>query len=367
MAEEKNLPDEQTLPTIDIPDEEFDEYINSLDELTLLEASSLKREVDNAIRQWKLCRDTLSNLDNPAVNDKLNSSIREANLLETVNVDTREKFESDYETNINRLEKIAEKLLAIIDEHKDEIDSTVYMTQQMIVILTKRLKALPKDDPNYELELKVGNRILDSFTDRLTGSRETINWIGEKLIHYIRTHRKEISKSLREETKLVLHNERTKAIKDLGRQFSENSIAKAMYYLSNIFNDRVDQVIIFTNFLAHVLRHGKDSGDDSYAKLVILDLIDIYNGIYDVPDYSRDEYLEYFYNSVVHPMSDFLLRGGKRKIVVLPPESNYGLLKPIDEPAEFKEEISLESINEKLEEVLQQLEPQEDELPDDID
>lgn len=354
MAEEKYLPDEQTLPRIDVSDEEFAEYLNSLDELTLLEASSLKRNVDDVIRQWMLCKETLNRIDKASADDKLNKSIVSANVLSSVDVDTREKFDADYESNINRLNQIAEKLLGIIDAHKDEVDSTVFMTKQMIAILSKKIKTLSPEEPNYERELKIGNLILDTFNDRLTGSRNNINWIGEKIIHYMRTHRKEISKSLREEMKLVLNDEKTRAIKDLCRQFSEETISKATFWLIQIFNDRVDHLIIFTNYLAHLLKHGKVSGEDSYGKLVVLDLLDIYNKIYDVPDYSVDDYMEYFYNTIVHPISDYLLRSGSRKIIVLPPKSHLGLIQSLVDPpvGAVDDSIDLAKANELLEDLL---------------
>lgn len=183
MAEEIRLPEEEKLPDIDITDEEFAEYINSLDDLTLLEASSLKRSVDETIRQWKLCKESLNSLSVADDADKkLSNSIAEANIFESMGVDTRDEFNTEYEKNIGRLEEIAAKLLAIIEEHKDEVDSTTYMTQQMITILKRRLSSSvePNSEPFYDREKKTGELILKTFEYRLTGSKEIIVYLGQR-------------------------------------------------------------------------------------------------------------------------------------------------------------------------------------------
>lgn len=336
MAEDIRLPEEEKIPNIDVSDEDFEEYLKSLDELTLLEASSLKRSVDETIQQWKLCNEALANIGSASADKKLNNTIVEANILETVSVDTREEFAADYEKNINRLNAISDKLLTIIDEHKDEVNSTTYMTQQMIAILKRRMKALNEKEPNYEYELATGVMILKTFEYRLEGSMKIIDYLEQKLIPYLRNHRKEIARSMREETKLILNSTKTRAIKDLCRQFSEDTVAKFMYYLREELNDSAELVMVFTNFLAHLLKHGKSGGSDSYIKILILDFVDIYNGIYDIPDWSSSEYMDYFYEHITDPFSDYMSQkySGSKYSHIISETSDCGVTPPMVQPAE---------------------------------
>lgn len=343
MAEEIRLPEEDKLPNIYITNEEFETYMKSLDELTLLEASTLKRSVDETIQQWKLCKQALDKLGSESVDEKLNNTIVEANILKSIDLDTKEDFIQDYGRNISRLDRIAEKLLAIIEEHKDEVDSTKYMTEQMITILNRRLGALNKEDPNYEYELKAGTTIRKTFEYRLKGSQDIIKHLATKMVSYVNTHRKEISKSIREETRLITSGVKTRAIKDLCHQFSENTIAKFMYYLRENMNDSAELVIIFTNFLAHLLKYGKSKGEDSYIKILILDFVDIYNGIYDIPNYNPSEYMEFFYENITEVLGG-LVESFKwiKKWCIISDLSDCGLTTPLDEPAEMKGNNNLE-------------------------
>lgn len=340
MAEEIRLPEEEKLPDIDITDEEFAEYINSLDDLTLLEASSLKRSVDETIRQWKLCKESLNSLSVADDADKkLSNSIAEANIFESMGVDTRDEFNTEYEKNIGRLEEIAAKLLAIIEEHKDEVDSTTYMTQQMITILKRRLGSSvePNSEPFYDREKKTGELILKTFEYRLTGSKEIIDYLSQKIVPWLRSHRKEVSKSLREETKLLLEGCKTRAIKDLCRQFSENTIAKFMYHLRESLDDCAELVIIFTNFLAHMLKHGKNSGTDSYGKILVLDFTDMYNGIYDIPDWSIQEYLDLFYEKITETLTEEVEdRYPSKNWHVISDDCDCGLTRPMENPHDWE-------------------------------
>lgn len=287
----KPLPEEMKAPNIDISDEEFEEYLKSLDDLCLLEASTLKRNIDDAIRQWNLCQAALNSMNSDEIDSKLNRSIMEANVLESVNVNTAEEFATDYEKSVNRLQQVSDKLLGIIDAHKDELDSTVFMTNQMLTIIKKKIATLDKASLNYAHDLKAAETIKKSFENRLIGGNENLAFLSDKLDNYLITHRKEISRSFRSEAKLVRENQKTKAIKALCRQFSENSIARFIYKLNEAFAENSATIFVFINFIAYMLKNGRDSGQDTYAKLLILDLVDMYNGIYDVPNRSSVDYL----------------------------------------------------------------------------
>ena len=288
-----DVPEELRAANIDVTEDEIEEYIKGLDSLCLLEASQLKREIDNNLRQWQMCKQALDEIaEKKPDDDDLNKEVLRSNILQSVNVDSPDTFNAEYERNVGYLTKISDKLLQIIDKDRDKVDSTVFMTNEMLTIMKKRRDSLKPEMLNYQRELKTADMIISTFEDRLIGGYDNRHFLFERFQSYLAAHRKELSKSFRSEAKTVLYNQKTRAIKDLCTQFSETTVAKFMDRLRDAFDDDSGLILAFTSFLVKQLDNGKKNGTDSQAKLLILDLVDIYNGIYDVPNVDENDYLD---------------------------------------------------------------------------
>lgn len=272
----------ESLKSIDVSDGDLEAYLKSLDNLTLLEASSMKREIDGQVHEWEACKGAIDNLDT-LVDDNGNKVIVKANLLQSIGIDSEEEFIKDYERTHKRYEAIQEKLLDIINSYKDQIDSSKFMTDQMLIIVRKNIANLSHEHPNYDYIMRALKNVERLFVDRLEGSHNIHQRLYKKLVSYCNTHGKEISRSFSGEAKQIAEDRKTNAIKVLCNKFSPGLINQFTAGLYKIFND-ANMVHLFILFLAHVLKNDTDDNrEDELVKIFILDVNDNLTGSYDIP------------------------------------------------------------------------------------
>lgn len=302
---------------------EIDEYLKKLEDLSFLEAVSYKKKIDAEIARWKSCKSMLKAITDLKLDDTTNRELMKINAMEDYNfTESIEDFESHYEENLDKLIKISMKLVEMINSHKHEMDSTRFLTDEMIHLMQVKLDKLDTTALNYEYNKLRMETVINAFQNR-----RDMSFMQYKLETYLRTSKANIKREFRDNEKAINNNRRTKVINDLIRFFNED-IAYAIYErLMYAFNDDIYATYLMMCLLAKIMNAEKKTSKDVWAKVFALNLSDIYNNIFDIDILSdgEDSYLTKV-NKVFYPIiKDFLKT---QKLPKLNNRSAFGLKTP---------------------------------------
>lgn len=259
---------------------DIDEYLTKLEELSFLEAVSYKKKIDAEIARWKSCESMLKAISDLKLDDTTNRELMKINAMENYDfTESIEDFESHYEENLGKLEKIGAKLVEMVNAHKDEMDSTKFLTNEMIHLMSGKLAKLDPNSLNYNLNKAKMETVIDAFSNRLS-----LDYLSNKLDVYLKTNKNNIKRDFRDNETAINGGRRTKVINDLIRFFNEE-IAYSLYErLMYTFDDDVYATYLMLGFIAKIMNTEKNSSRDSWAKVFALNLSDIRNGIFDIGD-----------------------------------------------------------------------------------
>ena len=262
----------------------IDEYLKKLDTLSFLEAVSYKKKVEEEIARWKSCQSMLHAISNLKLDDTVNRELMKINAMEEYDFqDSFEDFESHYDENLGKLSSILGKLTYIITSHKHEMDSTEFLTNEMVHLLEGKLAKLDQNDLNYGYNKAKMENVLEAFKNRLN-----LDYLKGKLEIYLRTNKSKIKKDFKDNSRLISNNCRTKVINDLIRFFNEDIVHAVFEQFVYAFYDDVYVIYLMFGFLAKVMNTEKKSSKDAWVKVLMLNLSDMHNGIFDIDTLSDD-------------------------------------------------------------------------------
>ena len=257
---------------------DIDEYLTKLEDLSFLEAVSYKKKIDSEIARWKSCKGMLKAISDLKLDDTTNRELMKINAMEDYNfTESIDDFESHYEENLDKLNKISSKLVEIVNSHKHEMDSTKFLTEEMIHLMQVKVDKLDPTGLNYSYNLTRMENVITAFENRLN-----LDYLKYKLEIYLKTSKANIKRDFRENVNLINNGRRSKVINDLIRFFNEDIMYAVYERLMYAFNDDVNATYVMLGFIAKIMNTEKKTAKDVWAKVFVLNLSDIYNNIFDI-------------------------------------------------------------------------------------
>lgn len=254
------------------------DYLTKLEELSFLEAVSYKKKIDAEIARWKSCESMLKAISELKLDDTTNRELMKINAMEDYKfMESVEDFESHYDENMNKLLKISNKLVSIVDAHKHEMDSTRFLTNEMVHLMEGKIAKLDPSGLNYEYNRSRMETVKNAFNDRLN-----LDYLKDKFEIYLKTNKNNIKKDFRDNATLLNSGRRSKVINDLIRFFNEDIVYALYERLMYIFSDDTAATYLMMGFIAKIMNTEKKTSKDVWAKVFVLNLSDIYNNIFDI-------------------------------------------------------------------------------------
>ena len=263
----------EKLQSMDFGD--MNEFLASLETLSFMEVVTYRSKILEEIDRWKSCRAALDAIQALQADDKLMKALRSENTLSEYDFKDLNKFNAQYETNLGHLMTVGQKLNEIIKTHGTEMNSSDFMTHQMIDLIQKKIQRIPENQPNRGLEIKR----LQVFSDALA-HRSNFKFIFDKIDQNEERNSKALRKVMRNDLTLLYVNRKTKTIKELCRAYSEDMIYKLVEILRKTFSNH-DLCVYVMLWHLNQLRTKSVEGE-AWVKVFVLNLTDIYNGIYDI-------------------------------------------------------------------------------------
>lgn len=192
-------------------------------------------------------------------------------------------FYAEYDENIGKLENAISRIDKEMEERYGSVEKTTsFITEQMIeayeqrvtLLTTRKLKdgeVVPRNEDEIDYQ-KVKSTIIQITAMK---ERKTLPWLANKanndgsIIRIIKEFRKDFDGN-----SLYIG-------KYLGRVFSAEEIQRAALYLDATFmNPFVTKLMLYQ--MAKIVRFGEEDGTAMYAKLFILNILDMMTGSYDL-------------------------------------------------------------------------------------
>jgi len=337
------VPDEATRELLDEDDAtsdlsnfdfgDIDEYCEKLGSLSFLEAVSYKKKIDVEIARWKSCKSMLKAISDLRLDDETNRELMKINAMEKYDfLESIDDFESHYEDNLNKLETISSKLVEIVSAHKDEMDSTKFLTDEMIHLMEGKVNKLDPEGMNYTFNKGKMETVINAFKNRLD-----LTYLSTKLDSYLLSSKANIRRDLRN----CNSNNRAKFINDLVRYFSEDIIYGLYERLMCAFNDDAKSVYVMMGLLAKVMNTERKTSRDVWAKVFILNLADMYNNIFDIEEASTEEGYGYMARIAITFHEKIKTFVDAQKDIKIPNyKVNFGLKTPTKKRKELCEEYT---------------------------
>lgn len=256
---------------------DISEYLTKLESLSFLEAVSYKKKIDSEIARWKSCKSMLKAISDLKLDDTTNRELMKINAMEDYKfTQSIDDFETHYEENLDKLNQISNKLVEMVNAHKHEMDSTKFLTDEMIHLMKGKIAKLDITDINYEYNRSRMQTVVDAFENRCD-----LSYLQRKFEIYLQTNKKDIKRSFKEDIPYLNNGRHTKVINDLIRFFNED-ITHALYVNLNDAFDDIYATYLMMGFIAKIMNTEKKTSQDVWAKVFALNLSDIENDIFDI-------------------------------------------------------------------------------------
>ena len=257
----------------------LDEYIEKLKELSLFDMIELSKKVNSDMDSLESCKkmiDGIKNYKTSLSTNQLSSNIVATNILlsKDINMDMK-SFENSYSENLYVLMKIKSELQIQIKKKISETNTSKSLTKEIIKNLSNKLSILKPDRPNYEYLKK---RIKKSIY--IYQHREDITYLEARLANYLKSNTRNILYTLKIDLPHISKGESTKLLRDLKKYFSKDILERSIKQLNSIFENIIETYIVLI-FIARITERDKQSCDDLWAKLFLINLSDIDSDIYD--------------------------------------------------------------------------------------
>lgn len=264
-------------------DKDLQELLDSIDSMPYIEIGGLKQKTENDVIQLQNVKqfvDTVKEIDDPTTR-----KIAEANILDTVKLQTEiDDFNTSYEEDMKKFGIIIDKCTAKLNEiPEEERNKTSFLSNSMVESLKYRINKIDPNNLNYDYIVKKYNEVIHAFEYRMDHT-----YLIDRAKSFMSN-----KKNLKTIKKYLSDNEYAKKVmKPLSVTIRTEIVKDAMEELLDI-TDSEKSTILFIIFLSKIMEKEKRSGKDSYVKVMILNLADLHNKVFDLsdPDYYR-EYLK---------------------------------------------------------------------------
>lgn len=291
------------------------EYLETIKSLSFFEAASLLKRVDKEYIRWKSCYNMLNAIKNLKLDDSQNRQLMEVNALDQFEFsESMEDFEKVYDTNINKFEQII-KILKDITNQNNGNSTTSFLTNEIVALLEKKMDKLPTNVTNYEYTIRKVTTIVNAFKNRLD-----VTYLLNKYLTYLTTQKSKIKRFFKDDAKSIQQEKKTKVMNDLVRNFSTGIAYGYLNQLHKVFNDNSDAVYLFTNFLIKTMKSESNTGNDTWVKVLVMNLSDIEGKVFDLDD--PDKYLEKINDSFYNITMNFL---GQNKLTLNKHTITFGI------------------------------------------
>lgn len=260
---------------------DIEEYMKRIDELSFIECAGNLREVNSTIFSIQNLKAMLDGFNKNSGNDDesvgkeiaLNNIVEQS--MEESGLNAKE-FYANYDHNIEVLEAMKKALTEKVDEARAH-NSAKYINDEMIAVLEKRIARLKESDNiNKDYLLKRFNHVLEAFKERTNWK-----WIHSKACIMIENKRtmKNLMKSIQSYS--------ISTLRGLCKFSSEDELKEVERSISILVSDiNLAQCIMV--ILNKISLSEEKSGYDSYIKTLILNLLDIKSGIFDLCENPND-------------------------------------------------------------------------------
>lgn len=274
-------------------------FESSLEGLTFIELFNLGTKMKNEVEEMKAARESIEGLLklDKDISKEVSSAATDAKYNDQKVA--MEKFLDEYPEMLATYLYRMQVLEARLSEYKDQSNSTVFLTEQLIATVDKKLAEIELVDEEKYLNKDLDIKRLNVRKEALK-SRCDLSFIESKTaIPAI------VKKMIRESYNTKLFSN---IVKDLERMFGPNKFREFLVQL-NMFNvvigenpdDDPKEIMddhkwlpACNGFLYHMSKlmvNGDRDGSYIYPKLLFMNLIDIKNGIFDLPG-GKEEYIE---------------------------------------------------------------------------
>lgn len=264
-------------------DKDLQELLDSIDSMPYIEIGGLKQRTENDVIQLQNVKqfvDTVKEIDDPTTR-----KIAEANILDNVKLQTEiNDFNTSYEEDMKKFGIIIDKCTAKLNEiPEEERNKTSFLSNSMVESLKYRIDKIDPNNLNYDYIVKKYNEVIHAFEYRMDHT-----YLIDRAKSFMSN-----KKNLKMIKKYLSDNGYAKKVmKPLSVTIRIEIVKDAMEELLDITGSE-KSTILFIIFLSKIMEKEKRSGKDSYVKVMILNLADLHNKVFDLsdPDYYR-EYLK---------------------------------------------------------------------------
>lgn len=278
---------------------DLDAYIEKIGSMTMLEAISLKNSVSRELNRLESChtmvkavselRDNFDFVEpgkEPTAMDRRNAgtdvdrSVLTTNYLDQYgyneNIDEFNQLYTDYQP---KLQDLIDKLNAHIDECSPKAASTKYMTNDFLHIINKRINNLSETETNYAHLSKSLVNLKNAFENRTS-----VEWLENKMNTFVKNknHLKDVSRALTGTMSDVASKLNTK--------FADKTMHNFVFFINQLWEGNYNKTLSFLYFLNYVCANEADSNLDAWVKVMLLNVSDMTNDIWDLDEIAENDY-----------------------------------------------------------------------------
>jgi hypothetical protein len=276
--------------TNEIEKSKEEEYLDSLDNKSVIELVSIKRKAEINIKEYTEAKNIIDGISHLNLEDDVNRNLMKSNILTEKGFnDELKSFNENYPERIEFLNNIISKVDNIINNYGDDINQASFLTKEMLRSLDQKLERFNKEDLNYDLTIRKFNTVRYAFSNRTE-----ITYLTNKADSFIKN--KKNVKSYRKFKNSV--NFRKTIYKDIYKVFNEDIINRFITYLKEYYKDDDIGLTLFIVFISKIIENEKDKGYDAWIKVLILNISDIKNNAFDLID-NPDDYINDIENNVL--------------------------------------------------------------------
>lgn len=292
--------EEEDLSTIEIPDEiKYDIQMGSkkakddaatfvsnfkpiIDSYNYVELGILNMNLKRELEQLDSTKAMMNSINDLKDVEDLTKNIMSENALDFNEIrQEKESFLNDYDAYKEGYEELIEYIAENYKKYEGQDKSTKFLTDQLIESVEKRKKKLEDSDASDASDNDREIQRLEK-TIEIYSNRTDLSYIERKLQN---------TATLKRIKKEYLDNSRKsirKGVKNLMGTFSQEQIIAFEEIMIGLFGDRL-LGDIFVIHMAHLYKTEARHNDHTRIRVMIMNLIDIQNGIFDIGD--PEEYL----------------------------------------------------------------------------
>ena len=259
---------------------DLDNIKATIPSLNYIETGRMRSRVSGEYDKFKMAKTLLESIENMNNVDNTNRKI----LRENVVADTKYKKDADgflaeYDENAKRFDDVLATLDARTAEFDDTPKTSSFLNGQMEDSINKRIKerkAKGFNDSDYLI-------VYYTYVKNVYTNRTNLDYIRHKASfgYVIRKYRSELKNRKEDSIK--------KCRKELNTVFTINQIHKFEEVLLKLFYNDDKAETLFMYHMYKLIAAEKDSGKYNWIKVMIMNVLDIEGGIYDLEP-SAEEY-----------------------------------------------------------------------------